>query len=112
MIYTQVTKHSFIDAFKQSSRKDQFSYDALEAIYEYLEDYSQDSGENVELDIVAICCDWAEENYKDVFNTHPIDCDSENPTDDEIKEAVQDYLEYHTQCVLLPDGETFVYVQF
>jgi hypothetical protein len=52
------------------------------------------------------------ENYKDVFNTHPIDCDSENPTDDEIKEAVQDYLKYHTQCVLLPDDETFVYVQF
>jgi hypothetical protein len=56
-IVQTLTKSAFIDAFKQSSRKDQFSYEALEAIFDYLEEYSDSTGENVEFDIVGICCD-------------------------------------------------------
>lgn len=111
MIYTEITKSSFIDAFKLSSRKDQFSYDALEAIFEYLEDYSQHSGENVELDIVAICCEWDEEGWEGIAKNYGIDLEGCEDDQDKI-EAVRDYLEYHTRCFLLPDGETFVYVQF
>ena len=111
MIYTEITKSSFIDAFKQSSRKDQFSYDALGAIYEYLEDYSQDLGENVELDIVAICCDWNEEGWEGIAKDHNIDLEGCEDDQDKI-EAVHDHLNYHTQCILLPDGESFVFVQF
>ena len=111
MIYTQVTKSSFIDAFKRSSRKDQFSYEALEAIFEYLEDYSNDTGENVELDIVAICCEWVEEGWEVIAMNWGIDLEGCEDDQDKI-EAVRDYLDYHTRCTLLPDGETFVYVQF
>ena len=111
MIYTQVTKHSFIDAFKQSSRKDQFSYDALEAIYEYLEDYSQDSGENVELDIVAICCEWSEMTWQDVAMSYGVDL-SQCTDDDERIGEVESFLCDNTQFQALPDGESFVFVQF
>jgi hypothetical protein len=111
MIYTQVTKSSFIDAFKQSSRKDQFSYDALGTIFDCIEEYSQDLGENVELDIVAICCDWAEEGWEGIAKNYGIDLEGCEDDQDKI-EAVRDYLDYHTRCTLLPDGETFVYVQF
>jgi hypothetical protein len=111
MIYTQVTKHSFIDAFKQSSRKDQFSYDALEAIYEYLEDYSQDSGEDVELDIVAICCDWSEMTWQDVAMSYGVDL-SQCIDDDERIGEVESFLCDNTQFQALPDGESFVFVQF
>ena len=111
MIYTQVTKHSFIDAFKLSSRKDQFSYDALEAIYEYLEDYSQDSGEDVELDIVAICCDWAEMTWQDVAMSYGVDL-SQCTDDDERIGEVESFLCDNTQFQALSDGESFVFVQF
>jgi hypothetical protein len=111
MIYTQITKYSFIDAFKQSSRKDQFSYEALEAIYEYLEDYSQDSGENVELDIVAICCEWSEMSWQDVAMSYGVDL-SQCTDDDERIGEVESFLCDNTQFQTLPDGESFVFVQF
>ena len=110
MIYTQITKSSFIDAFKQSSRKDQFSYDALEAIYEYLEDYSQDSGEDVELDIVAICCEWSEMSWQDVVQSYGLDL-SHCDTDEERIDAVEEYLQDETQSVRLSD-DSFVFVSF
>lgn len=110
-IVQTLTKSDFVQAFKQSSRKDQFSYEALEAIFEYLEDYSNDSGENVELDIVSICCDWNEEGWEGIAKDHGIDLEGCEDDADKI-EAVRDHLEYHTQCILLADGETFVYIAF
>jgi hypothetical protein len=111
MIYTEITKSSFIDAFKQSSRKDQFSYDALGIIFEYLDEYSQDSGENVELDIVAICCDWAEMTWKDVAMSYDVDL-SQCTDDDERIGEVESFLCDNTQSMALPDGESFVFIQF
>ncbi len=109
-IVQTLTKSAFIDAYKQSSRKDQFSYEALEAIFDYLESYSEDSGENVEFDIVGICCDWTEEHWSDIAQNYSIDL-SECEDDAERIEAVRDHLEYKTQCVELSDG-SFVYVNF
>ena len=111
MIYTQVTKHSFIDAFKQSSRKDQFSYDALEAIYEYLEDYSNDTGENVELDIVAICCEWSEMTWQDVVQSYGLDL-SHCDTDEERIDAVEEYLQDETHSSVRLSDDSFVFVSF
>lgn len=109
-IVQTLNKHSFIEAFKQSSRKDQFSYEALEAIFDYLEEYSDSTGEPVEMDIVGICCDWTEEDWKQVAEDYKIDL--EDCEDDEARiEAVRDYLEFETQCVELSEG-SFVYVNF
>ena len=110
-IVQTLSKSSFIDAFKQSSRKDQFSYEALEAIFDYLEEYSDSTGEPVELDIVGICCDWAEEGWEGIAKDYVVDlsdCESEQ---DKI-EAVRDFLYDNTQCVMLSDGESFVYIAF
>jgi hypothetical protein len=115
MIYTQVTKSSFIDAFKQSSRKDQFSYEALEAIYEYLEDYSNDTGENVELDIVAICCEWSEMTWQEVVQAY--DVDLSDVAEEDKADAVWDFLTDETTGVYrVSNAESvdgsFVFVQF
>lgn len=45
------------------SRKDQFSYDAKKAIFDYLENYEEETGEQLEFDPIAICCEWTE--YED-----------------------------------------------
>jgi hypothetical protein len=115
MIYTEVTKSSFIDAFKQSSRKDQFSYEALEAIFEYLEDYSNDTGENVELDIVAICCEWVEMTWQEVVQAY--DVDLSDVADEDKADAVWDFLTDETAGVYRVSNEesvdgSFVFVQF
>ena len=61
MIVDRVNEYSFRRAFEQL-RPDNFSYDGLTALYEYLEQLSEDMDENIELDVIAICCDYSEYN--------------------------------------------------
>lgn len=109
-IVQTLTKSCFVSAFKQSSRKDQFSYEALEAIFDYLEEYSNSTGENVEFDIIAICCDWTEAHWSDIAKFYGILFDDEM-TEDDKQEAVSDFLCEETQFVELSNG-VFVYLQF
>jgi hypothetical protein len=109
-IVQTLNKSSFIDAFKQSSRKDQFSYEALEAIFDYLEDYSDSTGEAVELDIVAICCEWAEMTWKEIAVSYDVDLSSCEDDDERIGE-IESFLCDNTQWCALSEG-SFVFVQF
>jgi len=110
IVQTINSASQFADMFKQSSRADQFSYEALEAIYGYLEDYSNDSGENVELDIVAICCEWQEMSWNEAASSYDIDL-SQCTDDDERIKAVDEYLWENTQSINL-DNDSFVFVAF
>jgi len=57
---TIVTQYSFIDSFRAHGRENQFSYPALRALFEYFEAFEDDTGEELELDPIAICCEWQE----------------------------------------------------
>lgn len=46
----------FRDAFITFDRKDQFSYEGYEALFDYLEEIDPD----MELDVIALCCDYTE----------------------------------------------------
>ena len=110
MIYTQVTKHSFIDAFKQSSRKDQFSYDALGIIYDYLEELSDNCNTNIELDVVSVCCEYAESALPELVADYDIDLEG---LEGEARiEAIVSYMEQNTYVLGMVDDETMVYQQF
>lgn len=112
-IVQTLSKSSFIDAFKQSSRKDQFSYEALKAIFDYLEEYSDSTGEPVELDIVAICCEWSEAHWSDIAREYSIDLNdfADDEDDDERIQAVYEFISDNTTVLDLGEGQ-FVYVQF
>ena len=56
MIYIELNQSDFIQHFQNSERKDQFSQSALEVLYDFYEEL----GENMELDIITICCEWTE----------------------------------------------------
>ena len=111
MIQT-INLYDFRDAFKRYGRGEQFSYEGLGLIFDYIEEYEDSTGEQVELDVVALCCEWNEADFNDVFNTYPIECNSENPTDEEIKHAVLEYLHDETQVAGVTDSGNVVYVQF
>ena len=55
-----INKWEFRDAFRDMGRKDQFSYNGLGALFERLEGYEEDTGEEIELDVIALCCDYSE----------------------------------------------------
>ena len=60
MIYVVLNKWDFIDEFKKSERREQFSREALEVIY----DHCNDLDEDYEFDIIDICCTWSEYGSK------------------------------------------------
>ena len=61
-----INMYQFERAFKNMDRGDQFSYDGLKALYEYLEEYEESTGENIDLDVIALCCDYTEyDNLKE-----------------------------------------------
>ena len=108
-IVQTLDKYSFVEAFKQSSRKDQFSYEALETIFDQLEEYSDNSGEPVEFDIVGICCDWAEADWQAIASDYSIDLD--DVEEENKKEAVLQYLWDNTTAYEI-SGDAIVYQQF
>jgi len=67
-----INMYDFERAFKNFER-DNFSYDGLKALFEYLEEYEDSTGEEVELDVIALCCDYMEydslKEYNDDYGT-------------------------------------------
>jgi len=55
-----INEYQFRDAFHKMGRGEQFSYDGLTALYDYLEQLGDDIGEEIELDVIALCCEYAE----------------------------------------------------
>ena len=60
-----IDNHDFIQAFKDAGREDQFSLDALTVLFHHLEEWESQMSEPMELDVIAICCDYEEyDRYK------------------------------------------------
>lgn len=63
-----VCQSDFRDAFVRMGRKDNFSYNGLNALYEYLTDLEDDTGIENELDVIGLCCEWDEYDCIADFN--------------------------------------------
>jgi hypothetical protein len=100
----------FTNAFRNSDRADQFSYHALELIFDYIEEYEQSTGEQVEFDMIGICCEWSENTPAEIVDMYKIDIDPDEESD--IAQAVLDYLNDETQVAGVTDSGSIVYVQF
>lgn len=85
--------YQFREAFATMGRKDQFSYDGLQSLFNYLEDID----EEIELDVIGLCCDFAEASVQDIARDYGINIDAFDKED--AREAVLDYLEKHTIIV-------------
>tara|TARA_R100000808_G_C2140183_1_gene147996 strand:+ start:745 stop:1050 length:306 start_codon:yes stop_codon:yes gene_type:complete len=81
-----ITLSRFRDYFNQSDQyKNNFSYEGLKALYDYLWDLSEDRGEDIEMDYVAFACEFAEyedfkhfqEDYKDIGNMDDLEQQTE-----------------------------------
>lgn len=109
MIQT-VNNSDFHNAFNRMDRGSQFSYEALNLIYEYLESVEEDTGEPIELDVISICCEYTESSVEQIVRDYSIDCD--DIEDDEIDAHVLSYLEDHTTVIGVCDDGSIVYEQF
>jgi hypothetical protein len=49
----------FVDSFSETY-KNNFSYEGKRALFDYLENLEEDTGEAIELDTIALCCEYTE----------------------------------------------------
>ena len=96
-----ISRCDFHDAFVKHDRLTQFSYEARELMFEHLEQYEDQTGEELELDVIAICCDYSEESFGDIAKNYNIGLDHDDDEETQ-KQCVIDYLQYHTVYI----GET------
>lgn len=94
---TTVNQSEFIDSFRRYDRYDQFGYDALVSLFEYMEQLEEDTGEEMELDVIALCCDYSVDYVEDIAENYSIDI--ADMDDDEARSAVLEYLQDNTSVV-------------
>lgn len=104
---TTINLFDFQRAFLEL-RPDNFTREALELLYEYFEEFEESTGDDLELDVIGICCEFSEDTIEDVIAAYSYKVDVNN---DDIKGQVLDFLADKGALV----GETFkgaVYRQF
>jgi hypothetical protein len=80
----QVNFSDFTDRFRTMDRDESFSYEGKKALFDYLEEYEDSCGEEIELDVIALCCDFTE--YEDLEEFHGVYEESEYPDLDTIRD--------------------------
>lgn len=108
---TTVSAHTFREAFRNAGRQDNFSYSGLGLLFEYLEQYESDCGTEIELDVVAICCDYYSDNVESIASDYDIDL-TECEDDEERFKAVIDYLQDNTDYIGQDDEGNLIYQVF
>jgi len=90
----------FCDRFASMGRENQFSYEGKKALFGYLEEMEEATGEEQELDVIALCCEYTE--YKNVE-------EFQNDYGEEY-ENIQD-IGCETMVIMI-DGESFIIQNF
>jgi hypothetical protein len=88
---TTVSLYDFRREFEQC-RPNNFSYVGLAVLFEYLEEYENDTGEDLELDVIAICCDFSEDSFENIAKMYDIELDESDDEEDQ-KQKVIDHLQ-------------------
>jgi hypothetical protein len=106
-----VNIYTFREAFNRMGRGDNFSYDGLELLFDYLTELEH-CEEEYELDVIALCCDFAEDDALEVANDYSIDLGDEAVCPENVQAIVREYLENEGVLVGETDDGRFVYRQF
>lgn len=111
-MYQSINVYNFRDAFKRMDR-DNFSYEGLEILFNELEQYEVDTGESIELDVIALCCDYSELTAEEIQSSYDVEHDEENESS--LEETIEDFLSANTWTLgsHKKDGKTYyIFRQF
>ena len=100
---TKITKSMFLNEWPES-RKDQFSYEALCALFEYYDELSEDLGEEIAYDPIAICCEWAEYDSALEAAREYVPEGWQSMTEEDGNESALNYLRDRTQLIEIEEG--------
>ena len=93
-----IGNYEFVKAFENMGRQDNFSQAGLDTLFEMLEEFEEETGEELELDVIAICCQFTEYTIDELLNDYGFvkeyySTDWEELDDDEKKELVEEALD-------------------
>lgn len=89
----------FTDGFSDSY-KNNFSYDGKQALFDYLEELENSTGEPIEFDPIALCCEYTE-----------YECFADLQADYSNIKDMED-LEDHTTVIKIENSDSFIIQQF
>ena len=71
-MFQEITSSQFTDWLQSNDTyKNNFSYEGLKALYDYLENYEEETGQKIEFDPVALCCEYSEyDNLQSVIENY------------------------------------------
>jgi hypothetical protein len=96
-----ITIYQFTDWFRSGEGyKNNFSYDGLGALFDYIEELENDMGEDIEFDPIALCCEYSE---YDSFEELKDDYDN--------IESIDDLYDW-TTVIHIPDSNGIIIQQF
>ena len=117
-----VDERMFRDMFIDYDRKDNFSAEGSRLLFNYLEQLEQDTGKEIELDVIALCCDYSELTLEQFAAEYSLTISWEflfsfegiiYPTEEEVrellKEAIEEYLRENTTLVGFTSDNTVVF---
>ena len=108
-------ENDFINEFKAYNRMDNFSLEGLRILFESLEQTAIDCETNIEMDVIALCCEYNEDTIADIIANYDIDLSHCHTMDDRL-ETVEEYLQDNTYvCGSYDDNEydkVFIYQAF
>ena len=102
-----INSSEFVDAFRAHGRQNQFSYDGLRALFEYLEEMEGGMGAEMELDVIALCCDYFEfASAKEAATEQgmPTEDDKDEQDEDAIEEHALQWLQDRTSVITYDSG--------
>jgi hypothetical protein len=99
MIKKTVNFYEFTDSFSDTY-KDNFTYEGKRALFDYLEQLSEDTGEDIELDTIALCCEYTQ--FDDLDDYH----NQYDPLD-----TIED-IQNKTTYIPIEGSESFIIAQY
>jgi hypothetical protein len=106
-----ISLFDFRQEFKHCNRSENFSYEGLEVLFDYLESLEFDRDTPLELDVIEFCCEFEECDAQSIIEAYSLECESDL-SQKEVNDIARNYLE--EQGVLVgecPANQSFVYRQ-
>ena len=94
---TSVSREDFVRSFNEMGRESNFSPLGRRKLFDYLEQYEEDCGTEIELDVIAICCDYSEDAIEAVLKNYDLE------SIEELRDNTQ---------VIEVDDETIIYQNY
>lgn len=110
-MYQSINLDQFREAFKRADRGNNFSHEGLEVLFDFLTEMEYDTGDDYQLDVIALCCDFTEDTPREIATNYSIDLADMEASDTPLGDIVLAHLYDHT-AVAGETESTIIYQAF